>query len=779
MRKSAWFSPAAPSKGVVGSSRRRLEQADVHLTKGQGVADHATKQIEMPGADQAGARSSRALFAALLGAVLADAWLASTPMPLGGPNVWFAALLLLLTAHHVLKQTSFTATGWRSFASEHRAVVAVSVPAVLLLAWAGATFARSGAFDIVQVGRMAFGIGVLWATVVCVDSAGRAKAMLLAIMLCAAASALFGFGTLFVGEPFLAAWERLATVDDDAWEMVLLGRMAGLASHSSTLALQLVVALTVVPAALVWRAAATGATQSLPKTVALASVAAVLVLATLLNGHRATTIGVTAGCAAIVVFGWLTLRAGERRCLLWLLPMLGMWAGVFAQLVPTAFCEDEAEQRRRLDRAGDLGPLYRNRLPFRVRERGPGDESSPHAQGHRFEDIGNRLLVFEVRPVYAERKGEASAIVLEPTMGHVEISWYEPDDAERISAFEFRHRPVAEVDWTAWRQFVPAMSSRGQLFFDPRVDYGPAASSRTTSDLGDDPRFRAVRHVLAGFRPRHKYLVELQMRSAEHRTVFPMVVRTSASGEVPLVWFEKSRPPAPHGHRVRARLPRGREWAPWQTLTLGDVGRRDGHAQAVDRQRTVLDIGDLRRAPLEEMQPTRTPLDYLCHYVRRERFAFLNASSQSRLHQAVDALQHLATHLLGTGAHFPARSAQRSPVARGQRLDLVVDTAPHNQVLHVAVLFGVPGLALFGAFYVVVCWAAARTARLAAGSRRADFHFLAAALVGAVVAYSVVSLSMPIGPFTSGWGHFYLLGLLFSVLRLLEAHLAEREALGA
>ena len=112
-------------------------------------------------------------------------------------------------------------------------------------------------------------------------------------------------------------------------------------------------------------------------------------------------------------------------------------------------------------------------------------------------------------------------------------------------------------------------------------------------------------------------------------------------------------------------------------------------------------------------------------------------------------------------------------------MDLVVDTAPHNQVLHVAVLFGVPGLALFGAFYVVVCWAAARTARLAAGSRRADFHFLAAALVGAVVAYSVVSLSMPIGPFTSGWGHFYLLGLLFSVLRLLEAHLAEREALGA
>lgn len=737
------------------------------------MVDHATKQIEMPGRDRAEARPSRAMFAALLGAVLADAWLASTPLPLGGPNVWLAALLLLLTAHHVLKHVFSTSTGWRSFAFEHRAVVAASLPAVLLLAWAGATFARSGDFDIVQVGRMAFGIGVLWATVVCVDSAGRAKAMLLAIILCAAASALFGFGTLFVGEPFLGAWERLATVHDDAWEMVLLGRMAGLTSHSSTLALQLVVALAIVPAALVWRTAATGAAWSLSKTVALASVAAVLVLAALLNGHRATIVGVTPGCVVIAVFGWLALRTGERRRLLWLLPTLGIWAGAVAQLAPEAFCEDEAEQRRRLDRAGDLGPLYRGRLPFR--ERTQGDESAPHARGHRFEELGLRLLVFEVRPVFAEGKGKASAIVLEPKWRYAEISWYEPRDAERIAAYEFRHRPVAGDDWTAWREFVPAMSSRGQLFFYASRDYEPA-SSRPASDLGDDPRFRAVGHVLAGFRPTRRYLIQLQMQRGEHRTMFPMVVRSSAAGEVPLVWFEKSAPLGPLGHRVRVRLPTGREWTPWQTLAHVDVDGRGGHAHAVDGQRTVLDIADLRRAPLDEMQPTHTPLDYLCHYVRGERFAFLNDSSQSRLQQAVDALRHLTTHPLGTGTNFPARSAERGPAAKGQHLDLVVDMVPHNQVLHVAVLFGVPGLALFGAFYMVVCWAAARTMRLPAGSRRADFHFLAAALVGAVVAYSVVSLSMPIGPFTSGWGHFYLLGLLFSVLRLLEAHFAQQRA---
>ena len=732
------------------------------------MADHATKQIEMSGPDQTEARPSRAMFAALLGAVLADAWLASTPMALGGPNVWFAALLLLLTAHHVLKQVF--ATGWRPFAAEHRAVVAASVPAVLLLAWAGATFARSGDFDVVQLGRMAFGIGVLWATAVCVDSVGRAKALLLAIMLCAAASALFGFGTLFVGEPFLDAWERLATVDDDAWEMVLLGRMAGLTSHSSTLALQLVVALAIVPAALVWRSAATGTTRSLSKAVALSSVAAVLVLAALLNGHRATIVGITAGCFVIAVFGWLTVRAGERRRLLWLLPMLGIWAGAFAQLAPRAFCEDEAEQRRRLDRAGDLGPLYRSRLPFR--ERKQGDESAPHARGHRFEELGIRLLVFEVRPVFAEGRGEASAIVLEPKWQYAEISWYEPRDAERIAAYEFRHRPVAGDNWTAWREFAPAMSSRMQLFFEPSIDYEPE-SSRTVSDLGDDPRFRAVRHVLAGFQPRNRYLIQLQMQSGEHRTMFPMVVRASASGEVPLVWFEQARPPAPHGHRIRVRLPTGREWTPWQTLAHVNADGRGGHGQrTMDRQQTVLDVGDLRRAPPDEMQPTPTPLDYLCHYVRGKRFAFLNASSLSRLHQSVDALHHLASNLLGTGAQIPARAAQRHPTAKGERLDLVVDEAPHNQALLVAVLFGVPGLVLFGTFYVVVCWAAARTVRLAHGSPSADLQFLAAAVVGAVVAYTTVSLSMPTGPFTSGWGHFYLLGLLFGVLRLVDARTA-------
>ena len=726
----------------------------------QGVADHTTKQIKTCG--QAGARPSRAMFAALLGAVLADAWLASTPLPLGGPNVWCAALLLLLTAHHVVARLRSAGTAWRSFASNHRAVLAACLPAALLLAWAGTVFARSGGFDVVQLGRIAFGIGILCATAVCVDSAGRAKTTLLVVLLGAVASALFGFGTLFVGEPFLGAWERLATIDDDAWEMVLLGRMAGLTSHSSTLALQLVVALAIVPAALVWRSAATGANRPLAKTVALALAATLLILAALLNGHRATTIGATAGCIAMAALGWRALRGTARRRLIWMLPLLGVWAGAAAQLAPTALCEDAAEQRLRLARAGDIGPLYKERLRFR--ERPPGDDSAPHVQGHRFENFDIRLQLVEVRPLYAAGPGEASATVLDPTWRYAEVSWYEPADAVRISAYEFRRRPVAEEDdWTAWQRFVPAMSSRGQLFFDPMVEYGPAASPQTASDLGNDPRFRAVRHVLAGFQPKRKYLIQLEMQGAEHRTMFPMMVRASAVGEAPLLWFERSRPPVPGDRRVRARLPTGRDWTPWQTLAHA------GDAPSVDGQRTFLNVGGLRRAPMAEMQASLAPLDYLCHYVRGDRFGFFNASSASRLRQAADALHHLAANMLGTGASFPERAAPRRSAAHDQRLDLVVDTAPHNQALHVAVLFGLPGLALFGVFYAVVCWAAVRTVRLALRNPSADCHYIAAAVVGAVVAYTTVSMSMPIGPFTFGWGHFYLLGVLFAVLRLLDA----------
>ena len=733
------------------------------------MADHTTKQIETLGRRGAGARPSQAMFAALLGAVLADAWLASTPLPLGGPNVWFAALLLLLTAHHVVTRMLATGIGWRSLAYDYRAVLVACLPAALLLAWAGIVFARSGGFDVVQLGRMAFGIGVLCATAVCVDSVGRAKAMLLAVLLSAVASALFGFGTLFVGEPFLGAWERLATIDDDAWEMVLLGRMAGLTSHSSTLALQLVVALAVVPAVLVWRSAAMGVTRSLGLAAALA-LAATLILAALLNGHRATTIGATAGCVAIAAFGWRVLRGTERLRLLWMLPMLGVWAGVVAQLAPTVFCADAAEQRLRLERAGDIGPLYKDRLRFR--ERPPGDDSAPHVLGHRFENLGIRQQVLEVRPLYAAGQGEASAFVLNPTWRYAEVSWYEPADAAGVSAYEFRRRPVAKEDgWTTWQRFVPAMSSRGQLFFDPVVDYGSAASPQTASDLGDDPRFRAVRHVLAGLHPKHKYLLQLEMQRAEHRTMFPLMVRASALGEAPLLWFVKSHSPAPQGHRVRARLPTGDEWTPWQPLArAADIDDRPAGAHSVDGLRTTLKVGDLRRAPRAETQATHTPFDYLCHYVRGERFGFFGASSASRLRQAVDALHHLAANMLGAGTHFPERSAPRRSTAENQRLDLVVDTAPHNQVLHVAVLFGLPGLALLGVFYAVVCWAAVRTVRLASSTPSPDCHFLAAAVVGAVVAYTTVSLSMPIGPFTFGWGHFYLLGLLFAVLRLVDAH---------
>ena len=726
------------------------------------MADHTTKQTETLGRRGAGAPPSRAMFAALLGAVLADAWLASTPLPIGGPNVWFAALLLLLTAHHVVTRGLATGIGWRSLASDYRAVLVACLPAALLLAWAGTVFARSGGFDVVQLGRMAFGIGVLCATAVCVDSVGRAKAMLLAVLLSAVASALFGFGTLFVGEPFLGAWEQLATIDDDAWEMVLLGRMAGLTSHSSTLALQLVVALAIVPAALVWRSAATGVTRALGQAAALA-LAATLILAGLLNGHRATTIGATAGCVAIAAFGWQVLRGTERLRLLWMLPMLGVWAGVVAQLAPTVFFADAAEQRLRLERAGDIGPLYKDRLRFR--ERPPGDDSAPHVLGHRFENLGIRQQLLEVRPLYAAGQGEASAVVLNPTWRYAEVSWYEPADAAGVSAYEFRRRPVAEEDgWTAWQRFVPAMSSRGQLFFDPMVEYGPAASPQTASNLRNDPRFRTVRHVLAGLQPKRRYLIHLEMQGAEHRTMFPMMVRASAVGEASLLWFERSRPPVPRDRRVRARLPTGRDWTPWQTLAHA------GDAPSVEGQRTLLNVGGLRRAPLAGTRATHTSFDYLCHYVRGERFGFFGASSASRLGQAGDALHHLAANMLGSGTHFPERSVPRRSTVQNQRLDLVVDTAPHNQVLHVAVLFGLPALALLGVFYAVVCWAAVRTMRLASSSPSADWHFLAAAVVGAVVAYTTVSMSMPIGPFTFGWGHFYLLGLLFAVLRLVNAH---------
>ena len=161
-------------------------------------------------------------------------------------------------------------------------------------------------------------------------------------------------------------------------------------------------------------------------------------------------------------------------------------------------------------------------------------------------------------------------------------------------------------------------------------------------------------------------------------------------------------------------------------------------------------------------------------------------SARIRVPMMVTAVRYGWDHPLGTGAYRP----DEAHIPGGTPEELIeplLRQVPHNQLLHVLVLYGFPGLALILLFYGYVLRSllrsalSARTAlsfdsfrslpssvRSALGSLDVGAAFLVSAIGGAVAAYVVNSLLQPSGPFLGDWFHFFLIGLVFSVQRAVE-----------
>ena len=54
--------------------------------------------------------------------------------------------------------------------------------------------------------------------------------------------------------------------------------------------------------------------------------------------------------------------------------------------------------------------------------------------------------------------------------------------------------------------------------------------------------------------------------------------------------------------------------------------------------------------------------------------------------------------------------------------------------------------------------------------------FLGTAVVGALAAYGVNSLLHNSGPFVGDWAHFFIVGLVFSIERIVASRIADAEA---
>lgn len=287
------------------------------------------------------AQVTRTVFVLLIGAVCTHLWFASTPSPLGGPNVWLAALAVagasLCLAVSVLLAGRAGPAGqvgkgaWRGALGEVRPLAPTLLTTALVLAWAAAVSAANGTWDVALLGKMALGAGVLFAVYLCVDTVRRCQAFALAILGATAASALFGVLVLWFGDPFTRAWLWIAAVPSEQLHLLFHAGTSGLAVHPSTFGSQLATAMPVAVSAVLWIALRPGGRWRGAGIATFAVLAVLLAALLLVNGSRAAVAGTVVGLGVVA---WLWLRLGaERRktlgvlavVLMALLTQVGLW----------------------------------------------------------------------------------------------------------------------------------------------------------------------------------------------------------------------------------------------------------------------------------------------------------------------------------------------------------------------------------------------------------------------------------------------------------------------
>ena len=182
-------------------------------------------------------RAVPGLVTGLLGlTVAAHVWAASTPLPLGGPNVVLAVVTVTATGAYVL---------WRrelAVGKQTRLALAV---ASCLLVWAAVSTWINDQYPshLTRLGQTAVGIAILWAVSQAVVTVPRIRSVTAAIVATTLVSALVGIGIIVQGEPFLSLWLWLADVPERSVESAMNGRTAGLSVGTITFSYQLAVAI--------------------------------------------------------------------------------------------------------------------------------------------------------------------------------------------------------------------------------------------------------------------------------------------------------------------------------------------------------------------------------------------------------------------------------------------------------------------------------------------------------------------------------------------------------
>ena len=275
-------------------------------------------------------------------------------------------------------------------------------------------------------------------------------------------------------------------------------------------------------------------------------------------------------------------------------------------------------------------------------------------------------------------------------------------------------------------------------------------------------------HTVWDLIPGELYAVQVRVGNGQGSGAASGEVTAAAGsdGSLSLVWWEPDGPAGIAGHELRVRAAGETGWPQWEEF----VPRLSTDSLIVGEP--TFSIGQKISVARILRYQSRRGLELNARVLETS-----DSSARARIPMTLTALRYSLDYPLGTGTYSPTREHIGEGLDPAMVEHLLVNT-PHNQFLNVLVYYGYPGLVLLVVFYLLILRSLVYSGRFILRSGDASLYFLGTAVVGALAAYGVNSLLHNSGPFVGDWAHFFIVGLAFSIERIVASRMAGGEAVG-
>lgn len=353
----------------------------------------------------------------------------------------------------------------------------------------------------------------------------------------------------------------------------------------------------------------------------------------------------------------------------------------------------------------------------------------------------------------------------------ITLSWHQTIPPPSVDKFQYRLR-LSEygAEWTEWQDFLPSLQGNT---LDVRIDEEPPAVveglavgiDADSQGLRDGSGPLTLEYIIEESNiPIHghwlRFLTKwkeyaLQVRAWNRHGYGPegriIPIRVNSAGSAAFIWRKARCPSDIAGYQYRLYRSGDFGWLPWRDFTPGH--------NAIDA------------VARGEMALYESGRDFV---VSGRLWKVSDNSAVARIYMASTALRYSLDNPLGTGRYTPNEWHLPDEID-ALMAEHVLTQLPHNQFLYLLVHFGVPGLAMVLTFYLLVLWALVYSVRFVIRSRDMDLYFLLFAVIGAMTAYGIHGLFHDVGPFVIDWGHFFIIGLAFSIRQIVAAREAGEE----